>query len=221
MPQINLLSSGAKKKITMISSLPKEPKTELSQVLPAVLIRSAICAGVCLFVWVFFVFNVSKKNQILSGLEGKVQVLSTNPKEIEKITSERSILERKANLIEQLSSRKFFWYEKLKFIASLIPDGIWLTDIYFKQEKVQNKDSGVSGKKSDGGAVEKTVLVIKGMAVAYKIQDAVSLIGDYIKIFQSNQEFAKDFSEIKLNTVSKGTVGGLDVMRFDFFCEVK
>lgn len=220
MPQINLLFSSAKKKVTLVASLPKEPKTELLQVLPAVGIRSAICVGICFIVWIFLFVNISKKNHYLSELEGKAQVLNTNPKEIEKITSERLILEKKASLIEQLSSRKFLWYEKLKFVASLIPDGVWLTDIYFKQEKVQRKDSDTAGK-ADANTTEKTILVIKGMAVAYKIQDAVSLIGDYIKALQTNQEFAKDFSEIKLNTVSKSTVGGLDVMRFDFLCEAK
>ena len=220
MPQINLLLSGSKKKTPTLTTA-KEPKVGLSSVIPVVAFRCAICLGIGLFVWIVLLINIGKKEEVLRGLEEKVKVLATNPIEIERIRTERAALEKKVKLIDDLSSRKFLWYEKLDLLSSLIPDGIWLTDIYSKQEKATAKDSGSSENNAASGLGEKTVFVIKGTAVAYKIQDAVTLIGSFINNLQNNKDFAKDFTEIKLNTATKGSIGGLDVMRFDFLCESK
>ena len=188
----------------------RETKVEFAQVIRPIIIRSPIVLGISLIIWVTLLINVSVKEKIFRDLEAKTSVLASNPKEIEKISSERAGLEKKVKLIDELSSRKFFWFEKLNQVGTIIPNGIWLTEVYSK-----------AGPKNANGIGEKTLFIIRGIAVAYKIDDAVALIGDFIKKLQADQNFSKDFSDIKLNTVSKGSVGGLDVMRFDFLCESK
>ncbi|MFA5060363.1 MAG: PilN domain-containing protein [Candidatus Omnitrophota bacterium] len=232
MPQINLLAPGFKKREVTPStaSFSKaqaqsqfQQKTErvypgissgVLDVLPAVGFRCAICGGIILAIWSFFLVNIPGNQKTLKELEVKVSVLATNPKEIERIRTERVILEKKVNLIDNLSSRKFLWSEKLALIADLIPDGVWINEIRSSSKK---DAAAAKAPPSD----EKTVFTIKGTAVAYKIQDAVGLISDFIKNLQENADFSKDFQEIKLNTIAKGTVGSLDVMKFDLLCESK
>ena len=221
MPQINLLSPGTRKKETRILSS-REIVLDFSQIIPAVIFRSSICIGVCIFFWIGLHLQISKKEKILKAIEVKLQALETNPKEMEKIKAERASLEKKAKLIDELSSRKFLWYEKLDLLASLVPSGIWLNDIYSKREKMTEQELKQLMESGKGGTVlgEKTILTIKGTAVAYKIEDAVAMIGDFIRTIESNKDFAKDF-EVKPSTVSKSSIGGVDVMKFDLNCVSK
>ena len=219
MPQINLLSTGSKKKIA-----PSKPSAsefaDFFLIRRPLLIRSFVCFAVTASLWVAFSYSITKSERTLLELENKVNVLGTNPKEIEKLKDERAALEKKVELIDRLSSRKFFWFEKFEIIANLIPNGVWLTEISSKQEKpLVEKIDGKQVLSSIGK--EKTILVVKGTAVADKIQNAVGFIGDFIKNLQVNWKFSKDFLEIKLNNATKENIGGLDVMKFDFTCESK
>ena len=218
MPQINLLLSSSRKKTTKVIISPQDLKLDLSKIYPAALKHSAISFGICLLIWLILFFSNAQKTKALSDYEEKVTVLTRSPKEVEEIIKERAVLEKKIKLMDTLFYRKFFWHEKLTLLSDLIPDGIWLTDISSQEE---NAISPQRVGRSMIGVGQKTILVVKGTAVAPKIQDAVSLIGDFIKNLQENSEFSKDFVNIKLNTVVKGSIGGTDVMQFDFFCESK
>ena len=227
MPQINLISPVPKK--SERSSAPSDSSTHhlfgLEEVRIPLIKHSVICAAVLSLVWIFLSINVHSKTTSLNNIKDEVKALETNPKEIESLRSERAALEKKVKLIDSLSSRKFFWHEKLSLIGDLILDGIWMTDISSKKERVLIKDSknkppkGNKKNKADPAVYEeRTVLIVRGTAVAYKIQDAVIQVGNFIKLLQNNDDFAKDFREIKLNTTSKGTFGGLDVMIFEIQC---
>ena len=221
MPQINLLSpvSTARKRDReqkAVASI-KISSPKLSGIIhfPDNAVRNiSICAGVLFVIWLFLFINVKVKQGALAKLEKEVTALAADPKEMENLRNERAALEQKVKLIDSLSSRKFFWFEKLAYLADLIPGGIWLTDASSRQERITPSSDPASFE-------ETTVFVIKGTAVAYKIDDAVTLIGEFIKNLQNSENFAKDFKEIKLNNIAKGTIGGLDVMQFDLMCVAK
>ncbi|GEM_PF-1406549 len=218
MPQINLLSVGGKKKV--ISAHPSLVfSVDFSEIIPSLLIRSGICLGLTVILWTILGAGISKNVATLNGLEEKVKVLGANPKEIEKIKSERVILEKKISLIDSLSSRKFFWFEKFEILAGLVPNGIWLTEVSTSEDRISAEKIAAIKNKVQNANKEKVALVVKGVAVADEIQNAVGLIGDFIKGLQANWKFSKDFTEIKLNNATKETIGGIDVMKFDFICE--
>ena len=221
MPQINLLLSGSKKKIVTGATSAKKWEVEFTEIKPQLIKRSAICLGVTLSLWIILAITVTLRERIVRSFEDKVKASVASPKEIEQLKKERSTLEKKMKIMSDLASRRFLWFEKLELISTMIPDGVWLTGISAQQKKITPQGVNPIGTNQTADLGEKTVFVVSGTAVAYKIQDAVSLIGNFIKNLQTNESFSKDFTEIKLNTVSKGTIGGLDVMRFDFLCESK
>ena len=220
MPQINLLSPGTQKKETRIVSS-REVVINFAEIAPVVIFRSSICIGICVVLWIGLYFQISKKQKVLKELDVKLQALEENPKEMEKIKTERAALEKKVKLIDELSSRKFLWYEKLDILADLVPSGIWLNEVYSKREKMSDNELAQLKESGKGSVLgEKTILMIRGTAVAYKIEDAVALVGDFIKTIEANKEFSKDFV-IRPSAVSKGSIGGVDVMKFDLICESK
>ena len=221
MPQINLLSPVStarrrdreQKAVAAVKAF--SPRFTDAFHLPSNAVRNAsICAGVLIVIWLFLFINLKSKQSTLAKFEKEFAALAADPKEMENLRNERTALEQKVKLIDNLSSRKFFLFEKLKLLGGLIPSGIWLTDISSRQERVTSSTDPANFE-------EKTVFIIKGTAVAYKIDDAVTLIGEFIKKLQNQESFAKDFTEIKLNNIAKGTIGGLDVMQFDLLCVTK
>lgn len=213
MPQINLLSPASKKKVIK-AIIPGDPKAEFSLVLPVVLKRSGICLVLGLFLWVILAVNIAKKGKALHTLDQEVQVLVADPKEIEKLRNERAALEKKVKLIDELSSRKFYWYQKFELLSNILPDGVWYEEIYFKPERT------VSARGSKATTEERMEFVIRGTAVASSLDDTISLIGNFVEKLERHPEFAKDFDNIDFNT-SKGAIGGRDVMKFDFSCQSK
>lgn len=159
----------------------------------------------CAAIWGFLFVTVSKERRTVADLDKKIGSLATSPKEIDAIRQQRSALEKKINLIDTLSSRQFFWFQKMQQLADLIPNGVWLTSLQSSQK---------------GDTV---TLIIRGTSVAVKIDDAVSLIRDFITNLRKNDDFAKDFKNIELRQgdIAKTAIGGMDVMRFAFTCETE
>lgn len=224
MPQINLLSPGInfKKKETK-GILLTDPHQEFQSISKALIISSSVCLVFLLVFWLILSFQKSTKEKQLVGLREKFKTLAINPKEIDSLNKEKLALEKKIQLIDTLSSRKFYYFEKLQQISDLIPDGIWLVEISIRTEKKQmpsgkNKDKN-KDKDTGKDIFEKTTLVIKGKAVADTIQEEVESVDIYLDNLKNSNDFAKDFSEIKLNSVAKSTAGNKDIMTFDFICK--
>ncbi|HOW35909.1 MAG TPA: hypothetical protein PL155_05805 [Candidatus Omnitrophota bacterium] len=216
MPQINLLAQPAKKKkeIAVKPTFASDSKADISDVKPVLIFRCSICLGIIFLIWLPLFINIFLKEGRLKKLTQEVGSLSTSPEEMDKIKKEKVGLEKKIALITELSSRDFLWHRKLDLLADLIPSGIWLTDIYTKKEAGSSRLNPKTG-----GTTEKVFLVVRGTAVASRIEDAVLLVKNFVENVKSNKEFSKDFAEITSSNIAKSTFGGLDVMRFDLLCE--
>ena len=228
MPQINLLNpgSGGKKESAQGFDLKdvKNPKLQFEEISKQLILFSAIAFGCMLFIFIVVsIFNFSKTSR-LRGLEKKIKNLKIDPTEMEKMREERRALEKKVNLVDILSSRQFYYYEKMVLIPDLIPWGVWINSMK-TQERVPAQ--GVTTRRSRREQTEeklpsrKTLLLISGTAVAGKIDDAVALVGEFIDNLKKDEKFSESFAEIKLENIVKGSMGSRDVMNFDLVCETK
>ena len=213
MPQINLLSPAPRNKVTQ-AVIPGDAKAEFARVSPLLIKRSVICLVVGLVVWIILAVNIVGKEKVKWEIDEKVRVLVADPKEIENLRNERAALEKKVILIDELSSRKFSWYQKFALLTDILPEGIWFEEISFRPGKTtaRGKPSAATG--------EQMEFTLKGTAVAYSLDDAISLIGGFVDKLGKNTDFAKDFEDMDFNT-TKGSIGGLDIMKFEFTCSSK
>jgi Tfp pilus assembly protein PilN len=210
MPQINLLTtaSSKKKKVKALES----PSIELTKVTSAFLPFFYLTIAILVFIWLILSFVVIKDKKELALLEKKRSSLSASPKEISEINQKKEQLTKKSLLLDDLSSVKFFWAEKLARIAEFIPDGIWLTEISLDRINLPSSEA----KKEKDSQPDKYVLKLRGCAFAYKIQDAVTLIGEFNNLLKADEKFFKDFSEITLKNVAKSSIAKTDIMNFEF-----
>lgn len=214
MPQINLLltDSSKKKKVKSLESR----KEELSRASSAFLSISYVAIGILVFVWLVIAFLVFKDKRELSILEKRKNNLTASPQEISQINLKKEQLNERLALLSDLSSRKFLWAQKLERISEFIPDGIWLTEISLDRVTSPAADAKKEKTKSKDIAADKYIFVIKGRAFAYKIQDAVTLIGNFDNLLKEDKDFSQDFSEIKLSNVAKASISKTDFMSFEF-----
>ncbi|MDP2940175.1 MAG: hypothetical protein Q8O13_08870 [Candidatus Omnitrophota bacterium] len=210
MPQINLLSSGYSKKKRIKSFEPT--RIDIAKSISFFLPVSYIVIIILVCIWLILSFISFKDRNELKALEKRLVAASADPKEISEISLKKDSLRRKMELLENLSTRKFFWWDKLSQIAEFMPDGVWLTEI-----SLEKSTPSVSDKKKEKEIImDEYVLIIKGSAFAYKIQDAVNLIGKFNNSLKQDEKFAKYFSDIILSNVAKSSVGKTDIMNFEF-----
>ncbi len=215
MPKINLISQDSKKKTTasLLQSVPDDFKRRLQRTF----FLSILGMAVIFISWGYLSSQISQKKAKLKTFAGVSETFANNKKRTDELKIKLTSLKGKIAIMEDISSRQIFWYEKFARLADMIPEGIWLSEVSLRQEKSSAKESTQDDLR--GGFGGKTTLLIKGVAVAPKIQDAIALIGEYIKRLQDHKDFISEFEDIKLNTATKSTMGSLDVMRFDFICE--
>lgn len=212
MPQINLLSPALGKKIRKAKTfaLPKVDTSALSKtVIHTTFPLFVVLLGISLILFIL----VSKKTIELNKLKQQEQSLAINPQELLKLNNRKTSLEKKNNLLAELSSRTFLWTDKLNDLSDCLPSGVWLTEIFLTKKKVTQENP--SGKREE---IEWIILSIRGSAIAPQIDDAVSFIGEFVDALKQKTSFAGDFSEIKLNAINKGTIGKTDVMNFELLC---
>lgn len=215
MPKINLISHDSKKKTT-VSPLKPTPH-DFKRSLKKTFILSLPGVVVILITWGYLVSQIAQREAKLRTFAGVSEIFENNKNQMDELKIKLTSLKGKIAIMEDISSRQIFWYEKFARLADMIPEGIWLSEVSLRQEKSSAKE--LTQDDLRGGFGGKTVLLIKGVAVAPKIQDAIALIGEYIKRLQDHKDFISEFEDIKLNTATKSTMGSLDVMRFDFICE--
>ncbi len=215
MPQINLLiaSTGKKKKVKPSEALQIELPKVASNLLPFLYVIIAVL----MIAWFILSFVIMKDKKELANLGKKKGNFSVSISEIKQVSLQKELLKKRVELLESLSSRKVFWSSKLEQVAEFIPQGVWLTEISL--DKLEPATKGT--KKDKESQLDKFMLSIKGSAYAYKIQDAVSYIGNFNNLLKNNEDFARDFSAIELSNVAKSSIGKTDIMNFEFGLSLK
>ena len=217
MPQINLLLTASSRKKKVKS--PEAPKAELAKAIAIFLPISYAAVTILVLIWLILSFLVMRDKKEFAILDQKKSNLSVSPQEIQQVALKKEQLKNKTELLENFSSRKFSWSEKLEKIAEFLPEGVWLTQISLDQLAMLSGEAEKD--KGDIILLNKFRLTIKGSAYAYKIQDAVSSIGKLNNLMKEIEEFSKDFTEIKLFNVAKASIGKTDIMNFEFNLSVR
>ncbi len=215
MPQINLLSPtfGKKAKKLKLEVVPTE-RTEKPLILVYVVI--GVIIAVMIFAWSAMAIKISSYNHELKSLKQKETTFAVEPQKMIKLNEQKDKLLKRLEFLQEFTEKKFLWSEKLKRIAELIPDGVWLTDLSF-EKKVTMTD--IEGNKAQ--QEEKSVISIKGRAVAPVIQEAVQLVGNFRDKLEKDKDFFKDFKEIRLSSLTKGIVAKRDIMNFELYCVIE
>ena len=144
-----------------------------------------------LIVTMLFLGSFIRKAQI-NGLLAREKNFSSRLSQIDSVNKEIAVLKAKMSILDQLTKRKFLWAEKLNQLSDLALPGIWFTHVYTDSE---NR------------------LIIEG-SVFSKSEEAMASVGKFMKNVKDDQQFFKDFKNIKLESVQRKNKEERDMVDF-------
>ncbi len=144
-----------------------------------------------LIVMILFLGSFIRKAQI-NGLLAREKNFSSRLSQIDSVNKEIAVLKAKMSILDQLTKRKFLWTEKLNQLSDLVLPGIWFTHVYTDSE---NR------------------LIIEG-SVFSKSEEAMASVGKFMKNVKDDQQFFKDFKNIKLESVQRKNKEERDMVDF-------
>ncbi len=151
--------------------------------------------------------SVIAKSASLGSLNNKWQALQPNKAQIDRLNLEISSIEKKTVPVKKLMEKRILWAKELNELSNLMPPGVWLTKFFIQKQ---------AGEK--GGY--KYILNIEGCAASL-YGDEATLIANFVKAIQGNQEFFKYFNEAKLGPMEKAMMDKTPIMNFKIFCLLK
>jgi len=138
-----------------------------------------------------FTASFIRKAQI-DGLLAREKDFSSKFSQVDSVNKEIVVLRAKMSALDQLTKRKFLWTEKLNQLSDLVLPGIWFTHVYTDSE---NR------------------LIIEGSVVS-KSEEAMASVGKFMKNLKDDQQFFKDFKNIKLESVQRKNKEEKDIVDF-------
>jgi len=159
----------------------------------------------------------------LSAIKSKVNDIMPQYKIAEALKKEVDLLNGKIAVIDSLTSGSLVWASKLYDLNNAIIDGIWLNSLLLNIERANGSQAftNVNNVVLPGRPDGKETLVLKGAAVSSGTDAATAIVGRFIDSLKKNEDFFRDFEDIKLSSVQRETLGDTEVMNFTIVCYFK
>ncbi len=138
-------------------------------------------------------------------INSKVNDIMPRYKIAEALKKEVGLLSGKVTVIDSLTSGSLVWASKLYDLNNAVIDGVWLNSLSLNTERVNGKET----------------LVLKGAAVSSGTDAATAIVGRFIHSLKTDEDFFKDFEDIKLSSVQRETLGDTEIMNFTIICYFK
>lgn len=187
MIEINLLPEAMRKKKMALSDL----GIEMDKVR---ILIGAGAIGFLILLLIFLALGSFIRNKQIQGLMAKEEAIREQKSRVEALDKEISGLKVKMSLLNQITKREFLWAKKLNEFSDLVLPGIWFRRIY--------TDSN-----------EEDCLIVDGSVIS-KREKAMAIVGKFMNELRISEEFFKDFSSMKLESVQRKTMEERDVVDF-------
>jgi len=190
-----------------VNLLPKElrkPARRVNIELPDVKFVPIAIGLVALIIFIQLMLSiaVNTKRHRVVALAKKWHDLK--PKKAEALLMDKQVnaLSDRLNSISDIKETSVSWARKLNALSDSLIPGMWFTSFTLED------DSG------------RRYLSIKGNISSFW-KDETAMIGKFMKTLKENRNFAKDFEEIKLDTIQQKTLKDAEVMDFSIKCYFK
>ena len=204
MVQINLLPPSAKKRQRLKLDFKALKTVDLKPLIFALV-------GTVVLVMVFWLalgIRLNLKQNELARLNEQAKLARLNSQKLDEISKEKEWFQKKLEFLDQRLKREISWAENLNHLSSLVPPGVWLSNIV------------VHSREEDAIAVYDK-LNIDGSAVSLAGEEMIVLIGGFMRALKEDEVFSEQFSEIKLVSSQKKKRNNIDVMDFKLLCQFR
>ncbi len=186
MIEINLLPPELRskaKRAETVKPTGKQP-VYLFYIIPALL-----ALLVCVHVYVAVTDAV--KGRQLASLDNKWRSLEQRRKEVTEFKKEFDAATNNINTIQQLTSQRINYAEKLNKLSLYLPKGVWFVDLVLDQKN----------------------MVLKGSVVSLQ-KEEFNLINGFIDSLKKDYGFIKDFNSLELSSIQRRVIVAYDIVDF-------
>ncbi|MBU1085962.1 MAG: type IV pilus assembly protein PilM [Candidatus Omnitrophica bacterium] len=185
---------------------------------------------ICLIgLWVILVSQLKMKEANKQKLLEQNQKLEGILRDIDNLKQGRVTLQQHMQIAKALLSRRIIWSKKFHQISTSLPEEMWLTDLYIKEESSSKyksqfeaiTDIGTFNSLDIKNKDRIQILIIKGTAFSKASDNMLKIINDFINALKYNQEFSRDFSTIELKRSQRVDIGDRAIMKFSMECVLK
>lgn len=189
MIEINLLPQQLRLKT---KRMPKSIKTkQILYIIP-------LLVGMTILIHLYLAVISITGSYKLKTLNAKWSKFEPQRKIIEDFRKEYGLLSTDLKAMQQLSSQKINWSEKLNRLSLNLPYGIWFNKLTLDQKK----------------------LIIEGTAVSLQ-KEEMNLINKFMDNLRNDLAFSKGTSNLELGPAQRRTVAGYEVLDFVLTCTLK
>lgn len=154
---------------------------------------------------IFFILTVSLnlEKSKFAVMNNKYQNYVNLKRDVQKLKEDIYSLNKESALINSSFFKKFFWSEKLLFLSEIMPAELWLKTIRV-------------GKENE--------IRLQGFLLPSSVAEErrpISILSNFIRSLQENEEFFKDFSEISLVDVKSISTKDKDIFEFNITLIIK
>jgi hypothetical protein len=135
--------------------------------------------------------NYLAKVTELSSLKGQWQKMLPDKKSMDAINEDLKEVKNQLTVIKDVNSQKaVVWSQKLNILSDMMPKGMWFNRLVWDSSK--------------------GMLFIEGSSYS-KAHDEISIVGGFVSALKKDENFAKDFASIELNSVNRIKKGSTEV----------
>lgn len=147
--------------------------------------------GISVFLHIFLtMLNIARSRQY-QLLINKWEGLLPQRKEVEKLRQEYEILLADAQIIQQLTSQRINWAEKLNKLSLCLPSGVWFDALTVLNKQFELRGSAISLQKTE-----------------------MDLINRFLSSLKNDAGFFKDFNNLELSSVERKEIASYEVVTF-------
>ncbi len=184
-------------------------------------------AALLIAVHLLLILTLNIKRATYERMEAEWENIGPGKSAVELIKRENIEAKKNLSAIEGLVDSKALWSKKLNQLSDLVIPGVWFTKISLNKkivavkskEGAKNKKAARAGK-SIAGRIEVPYLDIEG-EVSSVYGDELAVIGKFIESLKDDSDFFKDFSNIELVGTKLGSIGDIEVMKFNIHCYLR
>lgn len=169
-------------------------------------------AGMILLAFFLFLLAiVGGQEMALTKTEKELGRLDSDRRGIKELKADIRFLQSQSQTAEGLLKHSLLWSKKMNQASDLLQSGIWLTKLELQSRSISSEKRELKGD---------AALLIQGRVYSRDREEA-AVVGKYISALKGNEDFFKDFEDIRLENVQSRLLGGVSVSEFTLVCSLK
>ena len=157
--------------------------------------------------WLILVFKISDYKRKLTQTEANWRDTQPLLEEKDRLTQHKKELNEFLAFLKQYVKKGISWSEKLTSLSQLVPEEVWFNEISLRKETKEDKENIFLD-------------VLASVGYLKTDEEMLSKINDFIERIKKDSLFFKDFQNLSLFEITKGT-GKEKFMNFKFSLSLK